>query len=95
MSLVEKSPELASEKIIAEANPLQKLLDFLAELEDRSIYYKLNCVRDAIMVEIAVPGQRWEVEFFANGQIETEVFESGGEIKNEEALKELFEKFSE
>lgn len=95
MSLVEKRPELASEKIIAEANPLQKLLDFLSELDNRSIYYKLNCVRDAIMVEVAVPGQRWEVEFFADGEIEIEVFESGGEIKNKEALKELFEKFSD
>jgi len=26
------------------------------------------------MVEIAVPGERWEVEFFEDGTVETEIF---------------------
>ncbi|WP_268926523.1 hypothetical protein ACQRXC_26380 (plasmid) [Niallia taxi] len=39
---------------------LKKLIDFLNKLELRNIFYKLNKVRDdAIMIEIAVPGQRW------------------------------------
>jgi hypothetical protein len=32
------------------------------------------------MVEIAVPGKRWEVEFHDDGQIGVEVFESNGKI---------------
>ena len=41
---------------------IKGLIDFLNKLEARKIYFKLNKVRpDAIMVEVAVPGQRWEV----------------------------------
>lgn len=45
---------------------MRKLIDFLEKLEEKKIYYRLNIIRDSIMVEIAVPGQRWEVEFFAD-----------------------------
>jgi len=37
---------------------MKKLIEFLNALEESGIYYKLNKVRDAIMVEIAVPGER-------------------------------------
>ena len=37
---------------------MDQLLDFLDALEARSIYYRLNRVSDAILVEIAVPGER-------------------------------------
>ncbi len=51
-------------------NPLQKLLDFLSELDARKVHHRLSRVRpEAIMVEIAVPGERWEVEFFADGHL--------------------------
>jgi len=71
------------------------LLEFLNELEAKKIYYKLNKVRDAIMVEIAVPGERWEVEFFDDGNIEIEKFISSGDIFNESELKTFFEKYSD
>jgi hypothetical protein len=49
---------------------LKDLINFLNKLEVNNIFYKLNKVRnDAIMVEIAVPGQRWEVEFMADGTV--------------------------
>lgn len=67
-----------------------KLLDFLKNLEDNEIYYRLNKVRDGIMVEIAVPGQRWEVEFMRDGEIQVEKFLTSGEILDERALEELF-----
>jgi len=44
---------------------------------------------------ITVPGQHWEVEFFEDGSIEIEVFESDGEIYDEKKLNELFDKFSD
>lgn len=47
------------------------------------------------MVLIAVPGARWEVEFFADGSIEVEVFESSGSLQGPEMLARLFEEFSD
>jgi hypothetical protein len=62
-------------------NALQKLLDFLAELDRRRIGYRLDRVRDdAILVHLAQPGRRWEVEFFANGSVEVEGFVSAGGV---------------
>lgn len=66
------------------------LIEFLNELDDRKIYYRLNKVRDSIMVEIAVPGQRWEVEFFADGSIEVEKFISDGTLFDKSELENLF-----
>ena len=67
-----------------------KLLKFLNTLEEKNIYYKLNKVRDAIMVEIAIPGERWEVEFFSDGQVEVEKFISDGVIYDETEFESLF-----
>lgn len=72
-------------------NSLQKLLDFLDALEAKNIYFKLDrCRNEAIMVRVDVPGERWEVEFFADGRVEIEVFESDGSIESELALEQLF-----
>ena len=72
---------------------MKKLIDFLEKLEEKNIYYKLNKVRDAIMVEIAVPGERWEVEFFADGNVDVEKFISNGEIFSADEIKTLFSDF--
>ncbi len=72
---------------------MKNLIDFLEKLEEKKIYYKLNKVRDAVMVEIAVPGERWEVEFFEDGNIEVEKFVSSGEILGADELKKLVEYF--
>lgn len=67
-----------------------RLLSFLYSLEDRKIAYSLNHVRDdAVMVEIAVPGERWEVEFLSDGTVDVERFLSTGTLCGEEALGEL------
>lgn len=68
---------------------MEKLLKFLAFLEDKEIYYRLNKVSENLMVEIAVPGQRWEVEFLPNGEVQVEKFISQGRIHGESALAEL------
>lgn len=75
----------------------QKLNDFLNELEERKIFYSLSKVRsEAIMVEVAVPGQRWEVEFMDDGSMEIEKFISDGDVLYDESeLKNLFENFSD
>jgi hypothetical protein len=77
-------------------NALQKLLDFLAKLDQYKHHYRLSCHRDeAIMVELAVPGERWEVEFFADGEVEVERFRSNGHIADESELAELFTTFAD
>lgn len=75
----------------------QELNDFLNELDERKLYYRVGKVRrEAIMVEVAVPGQRWEIEFMDDGSIEIEKFISaGGVLYDESELKNLFENDSE
>lgn len=74
---------------------MRDLIDFLDKLEKNKIYYRLNKVRDGIMVEIAVPGERWEVEFFADGDVQIEKFLSDGKIFNISEIDILFENFSD
>ena len=74
---------------------MKRLINFLEQLEERKIYYKLDKVRDAVMVEVAVPGERWEVEFFDDGHVEVEKYVSTGTILGEEEIAVLFEKYSD
>ena len=45
-----------------------------------------------MLVEIVVPGERWEVEYLSNGEIIIEKFKSDGNIFLEGELKKLIEK---
>lgn len=75
---------------------MKELLVLLNKLEENKIYYQLNKIRDnSILVNIAVPGQRWEVEFMENGSIEIEKFLSDGTLFDDEELEELFKNFSD
>ena len=69
---------------------LRKLTTFLKKLDQAHIHYTLGCYREeAIMVLVTVPGERWEIEFLAEGSVEVERFLSHGEIQGEEALPQL------
>jgi hypothetical protein len=69
---------------------LGKVLAFLDQLEQARIAYSLKHVRDTLMVVITIPGERWEVEFFEDGEIEIERFISTGvEGIDEETLNRL------
>jgi hypothetical protein len=57
-------------------NALGRALAFLDHLDTLKFAYSLKHVRDTLMVIISVPGERWEVEFFENGEIEIERFVS-------------------
>jgi len=74
---------------------MEKLIRFLDELEERKINFTLGKIRDSILVEIAVPGERWEVEFFPDGHVEVERFYSQGGIRGESELEILFRDFSD
>ena len=74
---------------------MKEFVDFLNRLENASIYYKLNKVNeDYVMVEIAVPGERWEVEF-STEDIRIEKFKSDGHICDKTEIEELFRCFSD
>ena len=67
----------------------RKLLDFLEALDQRKIFYRLGRVRDdTVMVEVALPVERWEVEFFGDGDIEAEIFRSDGHIASNSEAEE-------
>jgi hypothetical protein len=72
--------------------PMEKLVAFLAELDVRTIHYDLASHREgAIMVKVAVPGELWEVEYFADGTVEIEIFRSVGMFEEEELVRLLSE----
>ncbi len=79
---------------------LERLLAFLNKLQVAKIYYRLEHVRpDTLMVLVTVPGERWEVEFLADGDTQIERFYSDkrGVVSEDEAMKlleQLFEKHS-
>ena len=78
------------------SNIFDKLVSFLQNLEQQKIFYTLAHHRDqAIMITVAVPGERWEIEFLSDGSVEVEKFISNGEIAGEESLNELFARYSE
>jgi hypothetical protein len=74
------------------------VLALLRRLDDAKIGYRLTRVRDeALMVEVAVPGERWEIEFvdYENEvHVEIERFRSNGRIEDESYLDVLFSRFS-
>jgi hypothetical protein len=58
---------------------LENASQFLAELDKRHVQYFLQIVRpEAFMVSVAIPGERWEIEFFDDGHVELERFETRG-----------------
>jgi len=73
-----------------------RLDEFLARLSSARIAFRLDRVREGyVMVQIAVPGERWEVEFGVDGEVEVEVFKSDGTILGSGALADLFERFDD
>jgi hypothetical protein len=72
---------------------LSKLTSFLDRLDEADLHYTLQSVREsAVLVAVTLPGERWEVEFMADGDVEVEVFTSDGEVRGAEAIAELFER---
>ena len=60
-------------------NTVNRALRFCQVLIKHKIRYTMDVVRDgALMVTVAVPGERWEVEFMDDGTIELERFDSLG-----------------
>ena len=82
---------VAARKMSTTATASQKLLGFLDQLGRSKIWYRMHHVRDSVMIDVAIPGERWEVEFFEDGHVEVERFMSPGEMDDETVLDRLFE----
>ncbi len=68
-----------------------QLTTFLDQLETAKITYTIAHHRsEAIMVLVAIPGERWEIEFFSSGSVEIERFISNGTIGDASLFSELF-----
>ena len=70
----------------AAAGIFGRLLD---RLDAAHVYYKLDHTRpDSLMVDVALPGWRWEIEFMADGSLDIERYQSAGGVVNDAALIE-------
>ncbi len=75
---------------------IERVHAFLDRLDELGAEYRLGRLRDnALLVEVAVPGEHWEVEFFTDGHVEVERYSSDGTISDESVLPELFAFFSD
>jgi hypothetical protein len=64
-----------------------RLLDFLVRLDTAHIHHTLSSARDeSVMVGISIPGERWEVEFMADGSVDIERFQSVAGVEPSESL---------
>jgi hypothetical protein len=72
-------------------NQYDRLLDLISRLQDAKIHFTITSVRnDAVMLQVAIPGERWEIELMQSGTFEIEKFKSDGSIYTEAALTDLF-----
>lgn len=71
--------------------------ELIAALQAARIFFSIRMVRDgALMFEVAVPGERWEIEVFDDGHFELERFLSDGEICSApETLQQLIAQFTD
>ncbi|MEZ4863326.1 MAG: hypothetical protein R3C14_18560 [Caldilineaceae bacterium] len=75
-------------------NVFAQLMTLLDQLEAHEIAYTLTRIREeALLVNVAVPGARWEIEFLVDDTVEIERFHSNGEIEDETALVELLARY--
>jgi hypothetical protein len=67
----------------------ERLLNFLNRLDEARIYYTLGHTRpESVMVDISLPGWRWEVEFMLDGSVEIERYRSVKGVESDPALLE-------
>lgn len=64
-----------------------RLLDYLNRLDAASVHYTLAHTRpDSIMIDVSVPGWRWEIEFLADGSVDVERYRSVAGVENDPSL---------
>jgi hypothetical protein len=80
----------------AGGSSLDDVAGFLLRLKVAGIHHTLTTVREgAVMVQVTVPGERWEIEFFPDRPPEIEIFRSDGSIGGAELFDQLFNEHGE
>jgi len=74
---------------------ISDIISLLDKLDEKKIYYRLSKIRSSILIEVAVPGERWEIEYMSDGSVEVEKFTTTGEILGKEEIDVLFRDFSD
>ena len=73
---------------------IHDLLTLLARLRAAKIHYTLSDPTDgAVMVNVTVPGERWEIEFHEDGDIGVEMFVSSKGVQGPELIDDLIRRF--
>ena len=75
----------------------EHMMRILSRLEDQGIYYRLNKVsteNDRVLIEAAIPGERWEIEIDEQSNVYIEKFVSDGSIYGEDELNALLSRYS-
>src|SRR5262245_60200761 len=76
----------------------REILALLKRLNDARIAHRMGQSRDdALLIEVDVPGERWEIEFVDYDDevhVEIERFRSNGRIYDQSEIEELFARFS-
>lgn len=68
----------------------------LTRLQRASIHHAVRHDREgAVSIDVAAPGERWEIDVLEDGSVEIEVFKSDGTIFGEPKLKDLFARFTD
>ena len=81
--------------VTARSTIYEQLLTFLERIDHHHVPYGLTSIRaETIMAQFALPGERWEVEFMAGGDVEVECFRSDGQIGDESALDALWQRMA-
>ena len=72
------------------------LHEFIRELEATRTYFSLASVREgAVMVEVALVDERWEIEFFDDRPLQIEIYRSDGTVFGPDKLSELRDRIKE
>lgn len=78
-------------------DPFTRLMESAQALEVAQIHFLVSRYRDdAISIQAAVPGERWEIDVMADGQVDFERFVSDGGVTRDEAvLYDFIARFAE
>jgi hypothetical protein len=85
-----------SKPAVVNDHNLKGVLELLGRLEAAKIHFTLaRHQEDAITIEVAVPGQRWEIDYYGNGRMDVEIFKSDGIVRDVSAIDELIHAFAD
>jgi hypothetical protein len=93
---VSKAAERPTIRKALKPGPFAKFMEIIDSLERASIHYRVDKHRDdGISIEVAVPGERWEVDVLEDGEVDFERFVSNGHVGGEDEMNQAIAKWAE